>query len=202
MLRNLVTVLIISVTLVTGCSSTPSQLYLIEPKSPNSTILGAGELTIVGLESIQLPAYARDVRIATLASAGQIILHDHHRWAEPPEDSIGRVVAHQLASQGYLAISTPYPRGLQTRYRVAIRIHHIALSTENISSLSGLIIVLSGDGRETLAIEPFSRNRSIQGQEMPLYAASIAENLSEVSEVIARLFAEQEKQRLEEPLIQ
>ncbi|MEL6365543.1 MAG: PqiC family protein [Pseudomonadota bacterium] len=171
--------------LAAACASKPPKLYLIED-APNAGGPQQARELYVGVARVALPAYASDARIARRSEGGRLILDDDHRWAEPPEDSLTRVLSSQIARElGGLSVSEPFPRGFKLDIRVASTFDQFLLTENGEAVMTGTISYITGDGRRTLKIEPFSVKTGVTGASMGDYAAAVSVNLAEIGGQIA-----------------
>jgi hypothetical protein len=138
-------------------------LYLLDgdatlvPTAPPS----AGALTL-GLEPVELPAYLQN-RALALRRNGEVVYADNHRWVEPLDDAVARVVrARLLSAPGIAAVwPTPHPIGVLRDYDVTVRL----LQCEGAKDSAGrttaefsaaIEIRRAGGGHEVVRRETFS----------------------------------------------
>ncbi|MDT4291526.1 PqiC family protein [Methylomonas sp. MO1] len=101
--------MLLSVLLLTACSSQPIQFYMLsaETAAPSATVLPAD--TVLGLGPIHLPAYLDRPQLITALSEHQYQLDDQNRWAERLDDNIARVLRLSLAKQLSIEQVVRYP---------------------------------------------------------------------------------------------
>lgn len=142
-----------------ACSSgPPPRLYLLEAPA----IIAGNEsdelssLQTLGISQITLPGYATDTRIASVDSKGVVVQMDSERWAEDPEAAITRYLANRLRQQANATVMVePWPRDYIPQARVEINMGRLLREPDGGVSMSGQILLLSGDGRALLQSVPF-----------------------------------------------
>ena len=178
---------LMSVSALGACSSPPTYLYLIEDsdKAPQS-IHSVQDKTIINLSKIELPAYAQDERVLRKSQNHSITADDNHRWAEPPDQSLTRVLSTKLSRKmDVVTMVDPLPRGVNPSYRVVVSVDVFLLNETADAEFSGHVTLMSGDGRETLRILPFSLETQSKSLAAGDYATAIEENLEALSDFIA-----------------
>jgi hypothetical protein len=102
----------------------PVHLYLLDAAATAGRVVppAAGALTL-GLEPVELPTYLQN-RALALRRNGEIVYADNHRWVEPLDEALARVVrARLLAAPGFAAVwPTPHPVGVVRDYDVTVRL--------------------------------------------------------------------------------
>lgn len=170
-----------------ACSSPPTNLYLIDAElTERSRQMSVSEQDVISIAKIELPTYARDERVIRRGLNHRLIADDDNRWAEPPEDSLTRVLAANLGHQlDATALVEPLPRGLPVSRRVHIIIDRFLLNDASYAEWSGYAAILSGDGRLTLHIVPFDMSTPSASSSVGDYATAIEQNLEELALVIS-----------------
>jgi uncharacterized lipoprotein YmbA len=79
-----------------GGASTPPRFYLLTPQAPVHDGVGDPDLGL-GVGPIRMPVYLDRPQIVTRGADSQLVLAEFDRWAEPLEESVGRVLAADLA---------------------------------------------------------------------------------------------------------
>ena len=92
--------LIISLVLMlTACgSTTPSKFYLLTSKQATSRPKVAKSRQIIGLGPVTLPRYLDQDQMVTRVKSQEVHLAEYHRWAEPLDDNVERVLNDDLTT--------------------------------------------------------------------------------------------------------
>ncbi len=113
--------------LLAGCTRTqPTNWYQLTAAADEQ--IGTGTVTtsrlIIGLGPIILPEILNRQQIVTRSGASRVELADRHRWAEPLQDNIARVMRENLAfllgTEQILAY--PWSRGTGMDYQIKVEI--------------------------------------------------------------------------------
>jgi len=77
-----------------------------------------------GVGPLRTPDYLTRARIVTRGSNSEVIVDDFHRWIEPVDDAIYRIVAANLDSliDDVVVVAFPYSHIKELRYRVVGRV--------------------------------------------------------------------------------
>lgn len=141
----------------------PAHFYLLAPDATvNPTTPPAGGALTLGLEPVELPAYLQN-RAMALRQSGEVVYADNHRWVEPLDDALARVVrARLLAAPAVAAVlPTPFPIGVKRDYDVTVRL----LRCEGVRDAAGRMtaqfsanieIARAGGGHEVVRRETFT----------------------------------------------
>ncbi|MDM3870026.1 PqiC family protein [Porticoccus sp. W117] len=108
--------------LIAGCSSTPqSNYYLLSSKATGAS---APCDCSIGIGPVTVAEYLNRPQITVSSQAGQLNLEQFHRWGEPLQNSIERVLLENLATltgSSELVIH-PWRQSQQPRYRVTVNV--------------------------------------------------------------------------------
>ena len=109
---------------ITGCGSSPPVHYYglepmnitYEPDDPGSPLLGLGPL--------RTPEYLSRSQIVMRNGAGNIIIDDYHRWVEPLDQSVHRIVAANVDAllSGVAVLAFPYNAAFDLDYQLIGRV--------------------------------------------------------------------------------
>ncbi len=131
------------VALLAGChllpvaQDDPAHFYLLVADAPVApTVPPANGALTLGLSPVELPTYLRN-RALALRRGGEVVYADNHRWAEPLDDAVARVVHARLKSSPPVSVvlTAPFPIGVARDYDVSVRL----LSCEGVRDASGRI---------------------------------------------------------------
>ena len=169
-----------------ACSSPPTNLYLIDDRGERSPALSSQGLPVVGLEKVDLPSYAQDERVISRGANHRLIADDNNRWAEPPEESLTRVLALKLGRElNALPLTEPFLRGADLSLRIAVTLDTFILNEDGEAEMSGQTAILSPNGRDVLAIERFAFKTKAASGSAGDYASAIEADLQKLSTSIA-----------------
>lgn len=110
--------LLFSSLLLTACSHTPLQFYMLSADATPVASLPTG--TVLGLGPIHLPAYLDRPQLVTALSAHQYQLDEDNRWAERLDENIARALGLSLSKQLGVEQVVRYPWGPRQRIDVQI----------------------------------------------------------------------------------
>ena len=118
---------------LSGCSfgkSPPSHFYVLNAQE-DAPPQPADHALVLRITHIGLPRYLDRFEIVTPSGRNELKLADFHRWAEPLEEGIARVLAENLAQQlpsGFIAHPWPPSRAAS---------HHLAVDVERFDATLG-----------------------------------------------------------------
>jgi len=87
-----------ALTLLSGCSSTQSSDFYQLNEKVDPSLTGIEKGHVIGVGPIQLPEYINRPQIVTRNSNHQMNISEFHRWIEPLNDSISRVMVINLSN--------------------------------------------------------------------------------------------------------
>jgi uncharacterized lipoprotein YmbA len=173
-----------------GCgTSKKSNYYMLDHIVPVSTVRPVSERLEVqlGIGPVTLPEYLNRTQIVQRTGRHGIDIAEYHRWAEPMESSISRVLAENLSDLLITENITPYPRGATfPEYRVEIDI--IQFDSDSIGNvqLTARWALLQGRNDNQISWKKFSIKRPIAGQGYPGMVSAMSLILYDFSREIAR----------------
>ncbi len=150
----------LSALLLTGCArSQPIAWYQLDAAASQKTAgaMAAHRMSI-GLGPLVLPEVVNRQQIVTRSGTSRLELADRHRWAEPLQDNIARVIRENLAVLlgTEQVIAYPWSRDTGVDYQIAIEI--VRFEGEGLAQarLEALWSVLNREGK---AVVPQRRSR-------------------------------------------
>ncbi|MEM7741032.1 MAG: PqiC family protein [Pseudomonadota bacterium] len=174
--------------LLTACAGAPPKFYLLEaPSALTGEQVPVGDLKTVGIARVELPAYANTEKIARVDQSRQLFKEDDHRWAEPPADGLTRVLAASVATEtGATVITAPFPRGLDPDLRVSVHFDRFLRSPSGAAMIAGQFMLEDSQGRNVLAIEPFSFEVASPSPGYSAYADAVAKAVGRLGAEISQ----------------
>lgn len=115
---------ILIVLLATGCgSSPPVDYYRLQPISGASST-DPGDAKVLGLGPLTVPAYLDRPQLVTQQAGSKVNVDEFHRWAEPLNVALPRVVTANVDQllDSVVVVTFPYSSRLRTDYRLFGRI--------------------------------------------------------------------------------
>jgi uncharacterized lipoprotein YmbA len=109
LVRDLIT-LVASIALTSCAVSDPTQYYTLDqtaagraeprarPSTPGSSTAGTKDAG-VGIGPVIMPGYLDRIQIVTRSGTDQVEISVFHRWAEPLEDGIARILAEEIGAR-------------------------------------------------------------------------------------------------------
>jgi uncharacterized lipoprotein YmbA len=150
--RNvLVTVWILAIIalLCPSCGSKQSRYYMLSSSADLAPLSESAEPVTVGVGPINLPDYLMRPEIVTRQSAGEIDLSEFHRWAEPLDKTVSRVLFDNLSSllPGSNLLSHPWNRAIHVDYRIKVDVTGFEQQPDGAVLLAANWNLLDGDGK-------------------------------------------------------
>lgn len=89
---------LLAIVMISGCGTVRKTDYYQLDEATNRSLTGVEKGKIVGLGPIQLPEYINRPQIITRSSAHRMNISEFHRWVEPLNDSIKRMLVINLSN--------------------------------------------------------------------------------------------------------
>lgn len=108
-----------------GCATTPpTTFYLLNPTVQSQAPKNAPPGPVIEVGPVTLPGYLDRPQIVTRLSATRLYLAEFHKWAEPLENGVARVLAENLAATLSCERVVFYParRSVRVDYEVPVQI--------------------------------------------------------------------------------
>lgn len=169
--------------LLSGCArSQPTAWYQLDAAAPRqSADTVVARRMSIGLGPLVLPEIVNRPQIVTRSGASRVELADRHRWAEPLQDNIARVLRENLAILlgSEQIVAYPWSRDSGVDYQVAIEI--VRFEGEGLAQarLEALWSVLDREGK---TVVPQRRSR----HEVPAATADHEGLVAAFSEALSR----------------
>ena len=115
--RILVTGLVL---LLAACgSSPPARFYSLQPLDLDYQA-DADDAIVMYLGPLRLPEYVARTQIVTRGDGAEMIVDDYHRWAEPLDDAIPRILAVNVDNlvDGLIVVAFPGGNLVEAEYRL------------------------------------------------------------------------------------
>jgi len=142
--------------LMGGSGGPSARLYLLEPIVDEQQSRTPTKAQDIGIAVVKLPGYADDKAIASRVDGERAELDERAHWAESPDAAITRVLANRMrAYSGGNVIVEPWPRGFDPEARVEFDFDKLLRDERGGAEVSGQLRIISGDGREVLAVKSF-----------------------------------------------
>lgn len=150
-------IIALSAWVLAGCGSGPSaKLYLLEPVADAQQTRTPTQAQDIGLAVVKVPGYANSKPIASRVGGTRVVVSDRHQWAEDPDAAITRLLANRMrAYTGGNVIVEPWPRGFEPEARVEFDFDKLLRDENGGAEVAGQLRVISGDGREVIAVRSF-----------------------------------------------
>jgi uncharacterized lipoprotein YmbA len=161
-----------------GCaSSPPTKFYLLSPLSegaPGKTGSAGDPCLSVAIGPVQIPEYIDRPQIVTRISGDEIALAEFHRWAEPLQNNLKRLLADTLSGLLCTKAVVFYPRKgvIPLDYRVEMEVVRFDGSLGGKVSLDAWWTIRKGDGKEVLVTRRTALTEAVDGQGYPSLVAA------------------------------
>jgi len=168
---------------MTACGGgPPAKLYLLEPLVDEQQTRTPTESKNIGLAVVKVPGYADDKPIASRLGGTRVLLTEDHQWAESPDTAITRVLANRMrAYSGGNVIVEPWPRGFDPESRVEFDFDKLLRDERGGAEVSGQLRIISGDGREVLAVRSFQVMHESGGVHQEDFFIALARAINDIA---------------------
>ena len=193
MMQNfrLLAVSIILASLAIGCGITkPAHFYLLTPQPSNVESIQqaspSSPMILVG--PVRLPEYLNRSQIIHYSTANELKLNEYHRWAEPLENNVARVLSENLRQQLQNNHVLLYP-GLNVRhfdYRVSIDVTRFDVDTSSHVVLAVNWVLRAGHGDETLLVHRLTIREPVQNRDYGSIVSTQSRALGKLSAAMAK----------------
>jgi uncharacterized lipoprotein YmbA len=166
--RSIAVLVLAGVLALVACKSVedPTKYYVLSPTSSPGPTRMAVSSPAIGVGPVLIPGYLDRVQIVTRGAEDDIELSPYHRWAEPLESGIAKVVADNLAAQVGSERIAVFPwRGGVARmldYQVVVVVLRFEGSAGGRVTLDARWRLLDKNGQE-LVLKRSTINEPIQG---------------------------------------
>lgn len=112
--------LVVVLLLLAGCGSSPPVRYFSLDPVLEAAVADSETRTIVGVGQLRTPNFLFRSQMVTRTSGGELIVHDFHRWSEPLDQAIHRVVAANVDAllDDATVIAFPYESHVRAERRI------------------------------------------------------------------------------------
>ena len=170
-----------------GCGRSPSPtLYTLEtPRSDTAQPTKMAESYTLGLRKIALPAVLKRPQIVLIENE-QVKALELHRWSEPLDAAILRIMASELRVRLDTASILPYPwpNKFNPEQTLTVSVTHFSGLPGKEVELSGVWILTTVDGRHPLKTEQFSFVEKVEGNN---YSDLVRAHASALNQLIAQV---------------
>ncbi|MBX2830702.1 MAG: PqiC family protein [Rhodospirillales bacterium] len=103
-------VLLFAVPLLMACAaqSVPDHYYLLSPSAPQIADPSV-QSPVVGIGPVTIPSHLDRSTIVSRSSANRVVVNSGHRWAEPLDENINRVLMDNLDRTGKVSRLEAFP---------------------------------------------------------------------------------------------
>jgi uncharacterized protein len=146
----------------------------------------------ISVGPIHLPGYLDQDQLVTRISQNRLTLSENHRWAEPLEDNIARVLAQNLSMllQTDQVTVHPWPGRQRPTYQVEIEVLSFETDTAGTAQLVGRWFLRDVARRQTIAEKETRLTASGAGTSTEQSVASLSKALGDFSVAIANVIRE------------
>ena len=142
---------LVGVLLLAGCARTASvSYYQLSPQEAprNEPASGEAGKMVLGIGPVRLPEYLDRSQLVTRLSANRLQLADNHRWAEPLNKNIARVMGENLSALLGTShiVFHPWPSSRAMDYQFLVEVLHFENESDGAARLVALWSVKGKDG--------------------------------------------------------
>jgi len=188
MLKQFSVVAVVCMILAACSSGPPPKQFILEPMLDPVNESDPPAVEAVGLAEVTVPAYANEQRLASRDLQQQIVYNDDIKWADSPDEALTRVLANRL--RYYLeanVIVEPLPRGYDPEARIEVQLDKILREATGGAEMSGQIRIISGDGRDMLAVKTFQFVRYANSRDPNAFFIAAAAGVNDIARMVADL---------------
>ena len=141
--------------LLTGClggTTPPAQFYLLEPVNlPTNSPMVAVNKSLIALGPIRIPHYLDRPQMVTASAKNVYQVNELHRWAEPLDGNISRVLQQNLAVliPAEVVLNNASNLAKQARYRLSVNILEFHVTPQSQASLTAHWQITEGETLHT-----------------------------------------------------
>ena len=171
-----------------GCGSSPPVSYY-DLQALETGYVSSGKIDItVGVGPLRTPDYLSRSQIVKRRDDGTVVVDDFHRWVEPVDDAIYRIVSENLDSliADAVVVAFPYTHIADLDYQIVGRISRFDADQDGTAVLQVQWGIISS--RDEFLVQP-KRTRyevtALQAGDYPALAHAMSEVLQEFSRDVA-----------------
>jgi uncharacterized lipoprotein YmbA len=153
-------------------------------------LLAGGEPFTVGVGPVGLPDYLQRPEIVTRQGEGEVMLAEFHRWAEPLDETVARVLVDNLSNLLPNAdlLSYPWNRTTPVDYRITVDVTSFEQQPKGEVLLAATWSLRDGEGK-VLRKEENMITAEVSGEGYKAIISAMNAALAELSEEIARFMS-------------
>lgn len=129
--RLLLSTLSLFILCVSGCASTPSKFYVLNPIASHNHTNNVAIKYHIGLKKIKLAYYLQQPQIVVRKTNHELILDEFNRWAEPLQENIQQTIRTSLMHLLPSASVTDYPWKASEKMDAILTIDILKFETNN-----------------------------------------------------------------------
>jgi uncharacterized protein len=130
-MRRILSIAVLCVAILAGCSSPSSNLYTLKPTAVVAADQAACNCSVV-VGPVSIPEIVDVPQIVINTGPNQVRLEEFNRWASPLQNNIAHVVAENLVS----LLGTPHVTRFQEAVN-AVADYHVAVEVQSFESTLG-----------------------------------------------------------------
>jgi uncharacterized lipoprotein YmbA len=168
-----------------GCgSSPPVSYYDLEALESDYVAVGEAYMT-VGVGPLRTPDYLSRSQIVTRRSDATVVVDDFHRWVEPVDDAIYRIVSENLDSliDDAVVVAFPYTHMADLDYQLIGRVSRFDADQDGTAVLQIQWGIISS--RDEFLVQPKRARYEVKAAKAGDYPA-LARAMSEVLQQFSR----------------
>jgi uncharacterized lipoprotein YmbA len=181
-----------------GCASTPpSSFYILNALSgleQNERVaLAPSEDLFIGVGPVKIPDYLDRVQIVTRAGDTTLEISEYHRWSEPLDKSLERIIAENLtrllATDNVLVY--PWPGTRRVDYQVVIEVKRFEGKPGDKVRLDACWTILTEEGKQVRLCRNSYISEPVGGNSHEDMVSSLSRAAGRLSREIATAIAEE-----------
>jgi len=176
--------LLMSFLLLSGCTGTNHDRFLIEPVSSAATV--KTDARTISITTVNLPAYAKESGIFVQNAAGAIVAIPKADWADDTERSMRLFLVRSLAGiSGAQVASDPWPLGGVPEAEIRIDVQQMLVDSSNTMRLSGQFSIRRDRAESRSRIRQFNITTKARSNSAADVVAAHGEAWQELAQVLA-----------------
>jgi uncharacterized lipoprotein YmbA len=186
MIKNILLVLSLSA-LLAGCSSAPTQFYMLESVSKNTPVRQINKSHTFGVGPLSLPTIVDRLQIVTRTAKNEVKLAEFDQWAAPLTETIILVISQNLTALQPASIFRQFPWSAYgtVDYRVIIDINRLDIRPGQSVTFEASFAIMDENNRSITRNARFKSERPLPDKSYAEIVKTLSRILGDFSERIS-----------------
>jgi len=178
--------------LLSGCMSTPTNFYVLEPMSePQPSLTATEKKRQIGVGPITIPTMLERKQIVTRLPDNSVTIAEFHQWASPLKDNIAQALTHNLAMLQTNDLIRAYPWSAYgaVDYRIIIDVIRFDTRPEQSVNLEASWAIMNEKDHTLVSNGRTKIERPLNDASYPSMVKALSKILSEFSQELSTALA-------------